>query len=208
MPPRLPFLTSVLRPFNTREAAFAVRIFALSYRGYWKSTGRPSEAGIRVDAATMLRRVREQSHSHAKTVLWGQSLGAAVAADLAASDGGIDGLVMETPFLSIKEMLISLYPQKWLPYRYLWPFLRSWWDNKLALERLAGQAKSPKMLIMTAQNDEVVPPKHGRELLALAEILDLDVRAVTAPKALHHEAMNRKEGSIAMTEFLKNIADH
>ena len=115
-------------------------------------------------------------------VLWGQSLGAGVAADAAArmarmtareSIGKvkIDGLLLETLFVSVKDMPLELYPQKWLPYRYLGPFLRSHWDTREALQRLAKTCESetqtgsecgrvidlPKTLILQAGKDELVP---------------------------------------------------
>jgi alpha-beta hydrolase superfamily lysophospholipase len=64
--------------------------------------------------------------------LWGQSIGAGVATALLAhhsdemkSEKAIEGLILETLFLSVKSMLVALYPQRWLPYRYLWPLLRN-----------------------------------------------------------------------------------
>ncbi|KAL9087781.1 MAG: hypothetical protein Q9159_003464 [Coniocarpon cinnabarinum] len=94
-------------------------------------------------------------------------------------------------------MLISLYPQKWLPYRYLWPFLWNWWDNYTALKSIATQSQPPKVLLMTAEQDEVVPSYHGEELLGLAKATGLEVNYVSAPKALHHEVMDRREGKAA-----------
>lgn len=94
-------------------------------------------------------------------MLWGQSIGAGVAAtaaanhaaDIYAAAGGaaaldtaaggphvlptiICGLVLETPFTSVRAMLGAIYPQKWMPYRYLWPFLRNHWDTVAALRRI------------------------------------------------------------------------
>ena len=184
----------------------SIRIIAVSYRGYWKSAGRPSEAGIRQDSVAALEWVQKQYGCRSKTVVWGQSLGAAVAGSLAASKPGIDGLILETPFVSIKSMLVSLYPQRWLPYRYLWPFLRNSWDNVEALRAIAQQRQPPKILMITAERDEVVPSGHGAQLLELANDLQLDIRHVSAPRALHHEVLSRSEGRIAITRLFHEVA--
>ena len=42
----------------------------------------------------------------------------------------VDGLVLETPFTSIRAMLVAIYPQQWLPYRYLYPFLWNHWNSR------------------------------------------------------------------------------
>lgn len=126
-------------------------IVALSYRGFWTSRGRPSERGIALDAIAALDWVSQCIPQDSKLVLWGQSLGAGVAANAVAAQIQIrpsrksesvvtsreenkgvkvNGLMLETPFTSISAMLIAIYPQKWLPYRYLYPFL---WDHWQAL---------------------------------------------------------------------------
>jgi len=57
----------------------------LSYRGYGLSTGEPSEPGLRVDAQTVLDWIRKHPIlSHTPVVAYGQSIGGAVAIDLAA----------------------------------------------------------------------------------------------------------------------------
>jgi uncharacterized protein len=68
-------------------------------------------------------------------VLWAQSIGAGVATTALASllESGVDaiklscirGLLLETPFIDLQSMLVALYPQKILPYRYFSPFLQS-----------------------------------------------------------------------------------
>ena len=144
LPPRLPLLSSVIRSAS-KDQTIDLTIVALSYRGFWKSAGKPSQRGIEQDSLSALRYVSEMCEAfeqESKLVVWGQSVGAGVAADVAAraSSGAlganklkhIDGLILETPFTSIADMLTSLYPQRWLPYRYLVPFLWNWWDSKAA----------------------------------------------------------------------------
>jgi fermentation-respiration switch protein FrsA (DUF1100 family) len=203
---------------------------AVSYRGYWTSSGRASAKGIERDALTALRWVfqRYSSVHQLKIVLWGQSIGAGVATNLAAeylessSDRteesssssssphshrpiAIDGMVLETPFTSVKEILLAFYPQKWLPYRYLTPFLRSHWDSEEALRRIAhhteGESK-PKILILQAGKDEVVPEDQAERIEKLCKSLGLGVERKTIPGALHTDAMGKADGRREVARFL------
>lgn len=195
-----------------------------SYRGYWTSKGRPSEQGICKDAAAALQWIVSH-HDHAvksldgtiPVVLWGQSIGAGVATSLAVqqqlfmSGLSLKLLVMETPFISIRAMLETLYPQKWLPYRYLWPFLRNHLDSFKALGSMkenAGQSglKPSSILILEAGKDELVPKLHGALLEKRCIDLGLQVRKKIVGGALHTEVMVRPEGRLAVVEAIEEAS--
>lgn len=93
-PPRLPVLSTVLRALNTHPSTpfsspsssnihTTYTLSVLSYRGFWTSRGRPMEAGLNLDASAALswayRTFPSTESEEVKIVLWGQSLGAAVA---------------------------------------------------------------------------------------------------------------------------------
>ena len=59
-------------------------LFIIDYRGYGKSEGSPSEEGIYRDADAAYRYVRDQGYGPAQIVMHGESLGTAVAVDLAS----------------------------------------------------------------------------------------------------------------------------
>lgn len=84
-------------------------IFMLEYRGYGLSTGDPDEAGIKIDAQTALDYVRRHNDTKGNDiVVYGQSLGGAVAADLVAKNQGakdIKGLILENTFASLKKVI-------------------------------------------------------------------------------------------------------
>ena len=84
-------------------------IFMLEYRGYGLSTGMPDEAGIKIDAQTALDYVRQHNDTKGnEIVVYGQSLGGAVAADLVAKNQGakdIKGLILENTFASLKKVI-------------------------------------------------------------------------------------------------------
>lgn len=224
LPPRLPYLSDTIKMVNRASNTDGKKTFsfvAVSYRGYWSSNGRASAKGIERDATAALHWIlqRYASVKHLKIVLWGQSIGAGVATNAAAeyleksadasADSSqrriIDGMVLETPFTSVREVLLAFYPQKWLPYRYLTPFLRSHWDSEEALRRIAHAARGdrkPKTLILEAGKDEVVPHGQAERIEQLCKSLDLDVERKTITGALHTELMAKADGRRETARFL------
>ena len=86
-------------------------VLMLEYRGYGLSTGTPDEKGLNIDAQTGLDWIRNnQETKKSGIVVYGQSLGGAVAIQLVATNkgsGDIVGLILENTFLSIKKMIPS-----------------------------------------------------------------------------------------------------
>ena len=86
-------------------------VFMLQYRGYGLSTGAPNEKGINIDAQTGLDYIRNRHElRNTRIVLYGQSLGGAVAIGLAARNkksGDIAGIILENTFTSIRKMIPS-----------------------------------------------------------------------------------------------------
>lgn len=149
--------------------------------------------------------------------------------------GQVDGVLLETPFTSVGDMLKELYPQKWLPYRYLGCFLWNHWDSKEALRRVgvcswtpspvnsmanphynSGQKEGiathstnamrlPKVLILHAGKDELVPAGHALKLESLCRRLGMDVKRVVVKDALHANVITKFTGRAAVVAFLKEI---
>ncbi|KAK2861250.1 hypothetical protein FQN49_004395 [Arthroderma sp. PD_2] len=219
IPPRLPQLSAVLKALDDRTYT----LVAVSYRGYWTSRGRASQRGIERDAIAALNWVR-QTYTDPNThiVLWGQSIGAGVATFLAASDhqqqrssiqpesqGRPPSLILETPFVSVPSMLLALYPQRWLPYRYLGPFLRNWWDSEAAIRAMSmtgtKTTEKRKVLVISADKDELVPPEQADVLEKLSVDCGMDVSRTRVRGALHTEATFRGDGRNAVVAFLTQV---
>ena len=94
------------------EENIGCNVLMLEYRGYGLSTGTPDETGINIDAQTALDYIRNQKETEGgKIIVFGQSLGGAVAVQLVANNqgvGDIAGLILENTFTSIKEMIPRL----------------------------------------------------------------------------------------------------
>ena len=131
-------------------------VFILSYRGYGQSQGRPGEAGIRRDATAAWRYLREErGMPAAEIVVFGRSLGAAVAAELAARERP-GALILESAFTSAGDLGAEVYP--WLPVRWL---IRHEYDVRGALRDI-----DVPVLIAHSREDEIVPFRHATELKA------------------------------------------
>jgi fermentation-respiration switch protein FrsA (DUF1100 family) len=136
---------------------FGFDVFLVDYRGYGRSGGRPSEEGLYRDGRAAYGAAREAGFPPERIVLFGESLGSAVAVRTAA-ELPCSALVLETPFLSVPEMARVHYP-------FVPAFLiRSRFDSGA---RIAGIA-APK-LFLVAERDEIVPPVQGRRLYELAK---------------------------------------
>ncbi|KAK0618413.1 Alpha/Beta hydrolase protein [Bombardia bombarda] len=218
IPPRLRDLSFVLRAVSDSKAPNLAHVqltfVCLSYRGYWTSRGRPSEKGLGLDAEAGVQWIAQRHEqmyggddkSLVPTLLvWGQSIGSGIATNLAAASGRtpsampIRGLILETPFLSVRAMLETLYPQKWLPYKHLWPFLRNHMDSWANLGMIADLSKktgqaAPGIYILEAARDELVPKEQGEKLYQRCIDLSLHVEKATVPVAYHSEAIARGDG--------------
>lgn len=135
-----------------------INIFIFDYRGYGKSQGRPSEQGTYMDGEAALEFVANRFGAQPKrTVLFGRSLGAAVAAEMALRFPS-QGLILESPFVSIREMARAVFP--WLPIGAL---LKTRYDTEDKVRRI----KTP-LLVLHGDRDEVVPFAQGKRVFAAA----------------------------------------
>jgi len=128
------------------------------YRGYGKSEGTPSEAGILQDArAARAWLAKRTGVKETDIVLMGRSVGGAVCVDLAAGDGA-RGLILESTFTKLPDVAAIHYP--WLPVRL---FMRTRLDSLSKIRRYQGP-----LLQSHGTQDEIVPPQLGKRLFEAA----------------------------------------
>jgi uncharacterized protein len=133
-------------------------VFILDYRGYGESSGSPSEEGTYRDALAAWEYLTTTRGIAAdRVVLFGESLGGAVAAWLAIREPPA-GLILESSFTNLHELAGRFYP--WFPARLL---LRIRYPT---IERLS-QVRCP-VLVIHSPDDEIVPYEHGKRLFAAA----------------------------------------
>jgi fermentation-respiration switch protein FrsA (DUF1100 family) len=128
------------------------------YRGYGLSEGEISnEVDLYLDGAAALDfLVSEKGAMPENVILWGRSLGAAVALELATKNS-IKKLILESPFLSIRQLARERF--WWFPSL----LVRYQFDNKSKISEIEAP-----LLIFHSEEDETVPFAHGKKLLELA----------------------------------------
>ena len=136
-----------------------LQVFIFDYRGYGKSSGRPSEKGIYNDGlAAYDYLVQEEQLPFKNIVLFGRSLGAAVAIYVALKKEA-KSIIIESGFTSTKDMAKTMFP-----FSLLSPFLPANYNNLKKIPRLGV----PK-LIIHSEDDEIVPFYMGQELFNAAK---------------------------------------
>ena len=139
-----------------RAAGAAVCI--IDYRGYGRSIGTPSETGTYRDARAAYDYLTTARQLPARNiVLYGESLGSAVAVEL-ATQVPVGGVIIEEAFTSIPEVgqkMFPLLPVGWLVH------------NRYDTIHKMGRLQSP-LLIFHSRQDELFPYQYAERLLAAA----------------------------------------
>ena len=133
-----------------------IHVLLADYRGYGLSEGSPSEEGVYADARAALRHlVDERGIPERRVVVFGRSLGGAVAVDL-ARERDLGGLILESTFPSAGEVARSfLGPLALLAGRRF--------DSAAKI----GRVRCP-LLFFHGDRDTVVPFALGRRLFERA----------------------------------------
>ncbi|MGE0486877.1 MAG: alpha/beta hydrolase [Gammaproteobacteria bacterium] len=167
-------------------------VLALDYRGYGTSGGAPSEEGLARDAlAAWLWLTGPRGLAADDIVIYGRSLGGAVAARLAVAVGP-HALVLESTFTRLADLAGERYP--WVPVSWL---LRMRFDTLAAVARI-----DRPVLVAHSPADEVIPQTHGRSLAAAtrhAEFVALrgsHDRAFQRAGAPWHDRLHRFVGTL------------
>lgn len=141
-----------------RLAERGIATFLLDYRGYGGNPGKPNEAGLTRDARAAWRYlVSRRDVDPARIVYFGESLGGAVALNLALEHTP-RALILRSPFTSLADVAAYHYP--FLPVRWL---LR---DRFPSLDRIR-HVRCP-VLVITAERDSIVPAEQSRRLYEAA----------------------------------------
>lgn len=177
-------LAELLQTLNSRHR---LAVMTFDYRGYGRSAGQPSETGVIQDARAARKKLAERMKLPERDIiLMGQSLGGAVAVDLAAADGA-RALVLSSTFTSLPAVGASHLP--WLLPR---------WNMTMRMDSLAKiERYQGPVLISHGDADEVIPFSHGEALYA----------AVPGPKRFYREpgGKHNDPGTAAYRQVLEEF---
>jgi fermentation-respiration switch protein FrsA (DUF1100 family) len=172
---------------------YQISIFAFDFRGYGKSEGRPQEAGVIADGKAARAWLSQRAGvDPQEIVLWGRSLGGAVAVQLAA-DTPARGMILDRTFSSLTDVAAHHYP--WLPVRRL---LRDRYDSVAMI----GRHKGP-LLQSHGTLDQIIPCKFAEKLFAAAESAQ-PKRLFTMTGVGHNDPEPREYGEV-IADFFQNL---
>ena len=134
-------------------------VFMIDYRGYGRSEGTPNEQGTYRDAQAAYEYLTKQRNiDPRRIVVYGESLGSAIAVDLAAKQP-VGGVITEEAFTSVGDVGQRMFP--FMPVRLL---VRNKYDT---LSKI-GRINAP-LLIFHSRDDELFSMRHAERLLAAAK---------------------------------------
>ncbi|EPY49230.1 esterase/lipase [Schizosaccharomyces cryophilus OY26] len=176
-------------------SALGMNVFIISYRGYGRSTGSSSESGMNIDAQTALDFLREHPVcSSTKIVVYGQSVGGAVALSLASkNESVISALVLENTFTSIKDMIPTVFPYIG---NLLSHFCTEKWENVRSIRKI----NDLPVLFLSGADDEIVPPSQMHVLYSICPSKQKRIRVF--PKAKHNDTCLGEGYFHIIAEFL------
>lgn len=150
---------------------FGYNVFIYSYRGYGKSTGTASEKGLKMDAQRVMKflTVEDNQFLSSSIILYGRSLGGAVAVYIAANiSTSVHALILENTFLSIRKTVPHVFPI----LKYLSNFVHQHWDLESLIPLIPGRIP---VLLMSARKDEIVPPEH---MDTIYDLLNSEIKVI------------------------------
>jgi hypothetical protein len=169
-------------------------VLIIDYRGYGQSDGRTTEAGVYRDGDAAWRYLTETRGMRPNdVVIFGRSLGASVAARLAARQNPL-ALIVESSFTSVPDIAHELYP--WLPAR---------WLSRLShATRDYIRGVHCPVLVVHSRDDEIIPFHHGQAIFAAAP----EPRTLLVLRGSHNDAYLRDERSYieGLWEFLTGLS--
>ena len=134
-----------------------VNFLIIAWRGFSGNKGKPNEMGLYEDARSALRWLNKKDVQDKNIILYGESLGTAVAIEI-AQNRKYAGIILESPFTSMLNMGKKYYP--FFPVSFL---LKDKFESNKKINKV-----SIPILIMHGKVDKIVPYTMGKKMYELA----------------------------------------
>jgi alpha-beta hydrolase superfamily lysophospholipase len=181
-----------------RLAGLGLNVLAIDYRGFGRSTPMlPSEASALEDALAAFDELTRRQPDPRRRFVYGYSLGGAIAIALAAERDGLAGVVVESSFTSIPE-LIRASRWGWVPF--LGVAVTQEFDSRSRI----GRVNEP-LLLVHGTADGVIPHTMSDELLAAATGVPPDYKRLVKIEGANHRGapfVDRGSFDNALREFV------
>ncbi len=184
---------------------FGYDVFAFDYRGYGKSEGSPTIAGVHADARAALETILGLTQKAGeRIIILGQSLGGAIAVHTTANSphkNRIKTLIIDSAFSDyqvIAREKLALFAVTWI---FQYPLAALFADEHSPLKWMKRLAPVP-VLILHGAKDTIVPPHHSR-MLYDAALAPKDFWLVE--NAGHVQAFASQEIKARLAEYLQSL---
>lgn len=171
-------------------------IFMFDYRGFGKSKGRPSQAGLLDDTQSAINVVRHRSDVNPqRLVLFGQSIGGAnMVSALGNGDReGIRAVILDSTFASYSSIANQMIPGSGF-----------FMDDSYNAERFIAEVSPIPVLIIHGKADRVIPWEQGERLYDLTRE---PKQKINLPDGEHIDAFSERHGGVyrdQMVNFILN----
>lgn len=146
-------------------------LVALAYSGSSGSQGTPSQANMIASASALWDSLERYAAPTSPKVIYGESIGSAVALHLIAStEANPSAVILEAPFTNLIEVGSTLYPQL---ATVIPKVLDDTWDNTV----MAPKVTQP-LLVLHGTKDALIPQAMGRKIYGLAASMDKNFHSV------------------------------
>jgi uncharacterized protein len=180
-------------------------VFLPDYRGYGRSEGSPSLAGVQEDINSAMGYLLHRSDIDSdRIVILAQSLGGALAIYNVAHSPyreKIKALISESAFSEYREIVQEKLASFWLTWPLQWPLSLTINDDYSPLPAVSKVSPIP-LLIIHGDKDNVVPLPHGQALFAAA---GQPKEMWIVPDGGHTEAFRHKQYQNQLLEYLERI---
>ena len=134
-----------------------VNYLIVAYRGFSGNKGNPSEKGLYIDSSAAKNWLNNIGVEDESIILYGDSLGTAVAVNL-ASENEFAGIILESPFTSMVKLAKKYYP--YLPVKIL---LKDKYESEKKLRGI-----NTPILVMHGEQDTIVPFEMGKRIYEIS----------------------------------------
>tara|TARA_B100001027_G_scaffold173654_1_gene124934 strand:- start:77 stop:886 length:810 start_codon:yes stop_codon:yes gene_type:complete len=134
-----------------------VNYLIVAYRGFSGNKGNPSEKGLYMDSLAAKNWLNNIGVEDESIILYGESLGTAVAVNL-ASENKFAGIILESPFTSMVKLAKKYYP--YLPVKIL---LKDKYESEKKLRKI-----NIPILVMHGEQDTIVPFEMGKRIYEIS----------------------------------------
>lgn len=182
------YCSGILRTLQTK---FHATCLAFDYRGYGRSEGKPTLEGVVADAkAARSFLAKRVGIAPEEIVLWGHSMGGAIAVQLAKTQSP-KALILDSTFSSLRDEANHVAP------KLAWMVKRSLWNSAADIKEYRGP-----LFVMHGDSDRVIPWQQGK---ALYEAANDPRRFVRLRGGRHNSSLSHPQAGAALTEFLQTI---